>query len=516
MKKIVFGGIALIVFLWFCWFIRPLGHWFWVFAYRNPTFWEVPLGATIIGLIVWRLTKGSDGQGLITFLTVALLLVVGWGIGGSFQVAYTQCYLAENLKVKVTEVQHLPDMDPEVIRILPRTVAQRYAEDALQYPRHKLGTSDISYVEGKPFWVFPLVPDGAINFFTLKGNGALYVAMDTGDKNTSIIEKKMEIGPGMGVSDWYKWKLYKTKYWVDYEDPYFVLAEKELYLVAPVISYEWHFRFFPIPTFYTVPRWDGTVLIDSAGKIEFLNPEKAQKSPILEGQKLYPELMSRYYINSFRYIHGIWNRLARHLDQIKIAEIDVRTAEAEGKITVQRNRQPFLVATEQGLKWLIACEPFGKAYGIYKIFLIDARNGEIQSFGVPKQEALLGPVRASDYVRKENPVVDWSRMTPVEPIPIVRNGLLYWEIRVIPRDGSGVSYTAFINSKNGKVFPCYSDQAVRDFVKGVTVTVEKIPEAVVKEEAGKGGFLIIIYEGNVEKQRIRVPEGTRIEIQKLR
>jgi len=36
----------------------------------------------------------------------------------------------------------------------------------------------------------------------------------------------------------------------------------------------------------------------------------------------------------------------------------------------QQNEQPLLVVTKeadgQGMKWFIACEPFGEAHGIYK------------------------------------------------------------------------------------------------------------------------------------------------------
>ncbi|GAH45844.1 unnamed protein product, partial [marine sediment metagenome] len=58
-----------------------------------------------------------------------------------------------------------------------------------------------------------------------------------------------------------------------------------------------------------------------------------------------------------------------------------------------------------GMKWFIACEPYGAAHGIYKIFLIDARTGEISFNKQPKAEALIGPVKACDYVRKSNPIV---------------------------------------------------------------------------------------------------------------
>jgi len=147
----------------------------------------------------------------------------------------------------------------------------------------------------------------------------------------------------------------------------------------------------------------------------------------------------------------------------------------------QQNEQPFLVVTKEadgpGMKWFIACEPFGEAHGIYNTFLIDARTGEFQFNEQPKAEALIGPVKACDYVRKSNPIVDWDRMIPVEPIPAVSGGKLYWEVRIIPDDGSGVAYTAFVDSETSDVTELHTDKAIVEFIAG---------EYVGEEVEGKG------------------------------
>lgn len=492
---------VLVILAGLVWISRPMWHWFFMSLYIYPVIWEslvisITIGA--ISYIVWFSQKeyetwddfgGAKGRTIGIFLIV--LIIVGI-ILGSFQLMYPQCYLAENLEV--SEIAELPDIDPSAIRIMPLAVSQRYAKDALQYPRFKLGTADISFVNKTPCWIYGLIPDGVVNFFVLKDKGAVYVEMTTSEKNTKIIEQDMEIGEGMGISDWYKWKLYKEKYWVYYEDPYFVSTENKLHIAVPIISYKYHWKF---PTFYTVPKWTGTALIDSEGKVEFLTPEEAKKHPVLRDQKLYPERLTRYYVNSFRYTHGIKSKLFYHTNQLEIADVPG-----------QQNEQPFLVVTKEGMKWFIACEPYGEAHGIFKVFLIDARTGEIQFNEQPKAEALIGPVKACDYVRKENPIVDWSRMTPVEPIPVIIQGKLYWQIKVIPNDASGIAYTAMVDSQTADVVELKTDKEIKRFIKGEYAVKAEIPAEIAKNITA----IVIIREDDREIQRIELFQNQSVVV----
>ena len=539
---------VLVILAGLVWLSRPMWHWFFMLVYKNPAIWEPIALAAIICIIVGvvaeaivrSVRKNCDKdidrekqqaeknereiQGLerdkeakiqdierrcasIALILLVIAIVGGWTVMGLFQVMYPQCYLADNLEV--SEIAELPNIDPSEVRIMPRAVAERYARDALRYPRFKLGTSDIAFINQTPHWTYPLIPDGVINFFVLKDKGAVYVDMTTSKKNTKIVEQDMEIGEGMGISDWYKWKLYKEKYWVDYEDPYFVPTEKELYIAVPVISYEYHWRF---PTFYTVPKWTGIALIDSEANVEFLTSEQALKHPVLENQKLFPEKLTRYYINSFRYVHGIKIKLFFHTDQLEIAEITATVKEESNVEKIQKNKQPFLVTTEDGIEWFIACEPYGKAHGIYKIFLIDARTGKIQFYEQPKAEALIepiiGPVKACDYVRKENPIVDWNRMAPVEPIPIISNGKLYWEVRIMPYDASGIAYTAMVDSKTSDVIELKTDEEISQFITGEYTIKPETLTGIAKNVTA----IVIISENGQEMQKIELFRNQTIAI----
>ncbi len=493
-------GTAMLVVVtagFFTYLTRPLSHELFMLLYRFPPLWESLIPAAAVALAIWLNSKGDpSGFDFETamwagMLTYAVCFVITAPLG----IMYPQDYLAHTLQI--SQISDLPNVDPSTVRILPLSVAHRYAEDALQYQRYKLGEGDIAFINGTPSWVFGLVPDGLINTFILQDKGAIYVDMSSSSKNTQIIEETMKIGEGMAVTDWYLWTLYKNRYWVDYGDPYFVPAPNGgLYIAVPVISYEYRWRF---PTLFTVPKWDGVALIHSDGKVEFLTPEEARRHPALQGQKLFPEGLARYYVESFRYVHGIINKLFYHRDELEIADVPG-----------QGNQQPFLVATERGLKWFVACEPYGKAYGIYRIYLIDARTGEIEYFEPAKDEVLIGPAKAGDYVRRENPMIDWNVMEPVEPIPVVVEGHLYWEIRVVPKDSSGVAYTAMVNAKTSEVLELKSDEAVKAFIAGKLLEASASVEEAETSESTVA--VIVIREGDKIVRKIGVQENQTVEI----
>jgi len=500
---------TLVIFGVGLWTTRPMWHWFFMTMYRNPGILESVIAAFITGGIVFAISKKHGSWDCLENAGVAfgIMFVIATLIIAPFQLMYSQCKLARDLEV--SEISKLPDIDPLAVRIMPMAVSKRYAEDALQYPRYRLGTGDITFINKRPCWVYPLVPDGKINFFILKDKGAVYVDMSTSEKNSIIVEQEMKIGVGMGITDWYKWQLYKRKYWVDYEDPYFIpTSEKELYIAVPIISYQYHFRF---PTFYTVPRWEGIALINSKGQVEFLTPEQALRCPVLKGQKLFPERLARYYIGSFRYINGIINKVFYHKDQLEIAEYYQSEEQQNRK---RQNKQPFLVKTKDGIKWFIACEPYGKAHGIFRIYLVDGRTGEIQFYQRPKTEALIGPVKACDYLRRANPIIDWNRMIPVEPIPVtIQGGRLYWEVRVVPKDASGVAYTAMVDAQSANVVELKKDKSIRQFISGGhktrKVKSKKIPIGTAKEEITA---MVVILQNGHEVQRIPLFPNQTVEI----
>ena len=451
----------------------------------------------LFGFIPRRYEGGYNGE-LATGMFFVSWIVL-WIVFSCYQGWYSQRDMAYSIKSKIEQIEELPDITS--VRILPRAVARRYAKDALQYPRYQLGGADITFVDGKQAWAFPLRPDGIVNMVNLKGKGMIYVRMDTQEKNTTVFEKRMNVGPGMGIKDNVFWRLRKEKFWRAYEDLYSVLYEDDLYFAVPLRKFKWRFQF---PTVYTVPEFDGVALIHSSGKIDFLSPEEAANHPVLQGQKVFSEYMARYQINSLQYAKGINNKLWHHKDQLEIADV------ARGQ-----NRQPFLVETSNGLDYLIAAEPYGSAHGIFKIFLIDARTGKIRYFKQPATDTLIGPVKACDYVRKASPRISWDTMSPVEPIPIIRESVLYWEIRIIPKDAAGVSYTAFVDSRSGYVLEFEEDADIKAFIQGyevVSIKADAEKKKVGKKEE-KTHITVVIISPDGTRKEIQLEKGSKLIIQ---
>ena len=93
-------------------------------------------------------------------------------------------------------------------------------------------------------------------------------------------------------------------------------------------------------------------------------------------------------------------------------------------------------------------------------------TGEIEIYELPPTETLTGPVRAIDYVRRANPVVSWDRFDSVEPLPFIRDQVLYWKLTVIPTDAAGIAYQVFINSETNDIVELTSDEEVIAFLHG--------------------------------------------------
>ncbi len=458
---------------------RPVWHPVFMLFYVNPAIVEA-IAITLLLSVFKEVRKIS----LFVFFAFLLILL-------PLQSVYTPLYLSHNLHY--SEIKSLPEIDPSVVRIVPKVVGDKYARDALQFPRYTIDRGAIVFVNGTPYWGYGLIPEGLINSFVLKDKGAIYVDMSAFGKKTKIIEEKMEVGEGMYITDNYLWQIYSKVYTIDCEKPYFVPYDNKLYIAVPLVGYELHFRF---PTFFTVPVWKGLALISPNGSVKILTPKEAKNCPILKGQKLFPADLTREYIDSFNYIHGIVNVLFYHKDQFEIADVPG-----------QSNQQPFLVATKSGLKWIVACEPYGQSYGIFRIYVVNARNGSIQLYQPLNTKALIGPVRAVDYVKQAMPKVDWQSMKAVEPIPVIVNGTLYWQVRVIPNDASGIAYVAMVNAENpNDVIVLRSYKEVKNFLENG----EKVK--VVKKEKEKVLYYILIKRNNEVVKKIPVYQNESVEI----
>lgn len=475
--------LLLIVVLALVWYLRTWFHGPLLFLYATPVIWQVVIVTLVVHYLILaripalnrsHLFQGEDTHFHFTHtmwltpLLFLLLLIPGllgaqWARGAD---------LARSLQYH--EVAGLPESAAD-LRLMPYEVARRYAMDSLQLSQYKLGTENIALIDGKLQWTFPLTPDGLVITFLRQNKGMVMVDATTQAKNADHVWQDMVIGEGMQIRDNLYWNLLRKRFFVSLDDPYYLPAPDgtDIFTVVGAIGYQLRFRW---GLLYTVPYFDGVFLTDTAGGSELLAPQTAQEHPVLQGNRVFPESLARTFVDAHQYHLGILNRLFIHEDQIQIQDVRGPASPV--------NRQPYLMDTQDGLKWFISAEPYGASHGVFKIFLVDAVTGRIDVYHLPADETLTGPVRVVDYVRRANPIVDWSRFNAVEPLPFVRNGTLYWKLTVIPTDAAGIAYQVFVDAATNDVMELHSQAEVAAFLQGdleptAAVRTGDTPEAII-------------------------------------
>ena len=397
-----------------------------------------------------------DGQVVSTVSTVFFVLLV---FGGVFNTAFSNVTMAENLEQELTEIDSLPDIDNSNPRILPKTVANEFAENSLQEPRHKLAPSDIAIGEnGTPYWSHPLQPDGGINSFIIKQKGAAFADMTTSGSEISYSDQEMDVGIGMHIFDNINWVLKKQKFWVNYEDHFVLENEDQNYIATPYIEYDLRFRF---PIVYTVPEWGGVALTDSDGNTEYVDSSNVENHSVLGNQRTYPFDLARNYVSSMEYREGIINQWFFHRNQLEVAPVPGFD-----------NDQPFMILTEDNPELFVATEPYGEASGLFEIWTIDAVTGKYEVYRLNRSQGLIGANRAVNFVRQANSRVNWADrdsdtgFSPIEPLPVIVDDKLYWQVRVVPLDSAGIAFTSFVDADSSNVYTAQTDQEIIDFLEG--------------------------------------------------
>lgn len=442
--------------------LRPLYHSVAMFAAIHPALFEGILVWGILHFAWWRRvewlnrphtgTYVSEGGKKGTFQyrwlwwisgSAAVIILGAFIVVGSW---LSQVSLSQELQYTATD--HLPESTPGV-RLLPQEVATRYARDSLQLSQYRLGRPALTMIDGDLHWTYPLVPQGVVPKFLRPAAGVMTVRATTQDKATRLIESPLAVAEGQLLFDNLWWRVYLTRYWVTGEKPFYKVVDGKVWTIVPTIGYRLRFRW---GILHTVPYFAGVFTVSPTGAIRFVSAPEVAKDEIAEGERVFPESLARRFAEAFAYRRGLINRLFLHVDQSEIQDVP------------ESNRQPFLMNTDEGLVWFTSTEPYGRSHGIFKIFLVSATTGKLSVYTPSSGETLTGPVGALDYVRKANPLVDWTRFRLVEPLPFIRNGTLFWKTPIIPEDGAGVAFQAFVNSRNNRVLTFTSDEEIKAFL----------------------------------------------------
>jgi hypothetical protein len=413
-----------------------------VFMYANPivTMFLVFIALTLVTSIIHAAKETkitSIAIKVFAFLTVLSIVSGIWAVFNADPMI--------GLSIDVEKVESLPDMSNASLRLIPMSVARRYALDTLQLPQHTLwGSPLIKYEDGRPVWMFPLVPDGFWNELTQNGKGFFKVPMDTVPPHVEprisdwVIFPRVRRYYGLYSVDIISQILRGTGVWgayIDFSNAFFSEYGGREYYIIPVVR--WVRDIHPL---IARPVPDGVVVIDPEGNIEYLSYDEALNDPRTEGAPLVPDWVARFYIERLNMREGMWNYWFIHRNQFEIQDLS------------GENKQPFLLRTDDGrIIWLFAVEPWGRAHGIYKLMWMDARSRELKVYEYSLETPLIGPVKSIDYLRSNYPRYDWTSMIPEEPIPMIFNGRLYWRIVVTTAEKRGIVLIALVDADTGKV-----------------------------------------------------------------
>ncbi len=448
--------ILTLVVLGLAYLFRPVFHGFLMGFVASPLS-LVALGLVLFGawrirgqLKRFRLIPSGDGNYSVkadrwSWRAVSLyglligLVMIGLGIEREARLAVT----AHRIDYAVRP--DLPTFEP--LRLTPKAVAQRYADDTFQNPQEHLGDSQIVLVGDRLKRVFPRLPDGAILTLVNKLTGFVVVDVGTLERNVTIEDAKFQIAEGIQIFDNLFYRLPLKRFFVDYSNEPIYLPDDQggWVTVVPYVRY----RGFP----FTVPEWGGVMLIHQDGSMEDLTPEQAAARPYLAGNRLYPKELTHWYAASYAYRGGLLNKWFLHRNETEVVSL-------EGEESILH------VATTEGFKQLVVAEPYGRSYGIYRIFVFDATTGKREVLEFDQSSQLTGPVAAADYIRKEFPTYDWSLFRLSEPRPVLRNGSLSWLFSVVPSDAAGIATMAVLDAKTNGVFQAKTADELRSVLAG--------------------------------------------------
>lgn len=499
------AGFAFLVFgfAWWAPVWRPMVY---ALLVKNPGGIQWLL-VGIIGAAAVALFGNTRRSGTSTFALVLLglgvfgFLVIGPWVSGM----YAHVDMANQVEANAEQVEAPPESVANNSRIAPLTVSENWATNSLQYPRYQLSGGDITYINGTPHWSWSLSPDGVVNEMTRKQRGAVYVNQSSMSKDIVVHdEQQFEYGQGVKITDNVMWQVSQRDYLKEYGETFVVPHDGKSYMVIPYKTHDWRMKWTPLPQMYTVPQFGGVKIVHQDGTIEDVPASEVEDHPVLEGQNYYPYDLARFKVKSMAYKHGILNTWFGHKDQIELAAVP-----GDG------NQQPFTIPTKDGPTYLLAVEPWGNANGVYQVWTVDAQTGDMKYTQLNQENALRGPRKAVDSIEAHPTISRLNDVKAVEPIPVVRDGTLYWQVRIVPDSSARVTYVAFFNADTEDVTVVETTGQVQAFLAEDQTLNESANESSDSEQQQRNqcAFRIVITHPDGSTDTVCAPEGSTIEVQ---
>lgn len=436
---------------------------------------------------------------------VIVSLLLAFVIGPMASQVYAKTDTANQINSGDIVIEELPETSEESVRVLPRSVAEVYADSSVQAPQHRLSQADITEVNGTYRWSFALEPDNLMVKMFGNQMGSMYVSMEQANKNVEVVEEEFKYGRGQLFTDSH---IYRNVLSAPLEDHQWntrfdTVHNGKSYTVHSTVTHKWKFRLGPLPQPYAVPQHGTVKITNPDGSIESLSPSAAAEDPRLAGENFYPYRLANFKVNSMKYERGALNKWFWKEGVLSVASLP------EGG-----NSWPLTVPMKASdgsteLTYFTATEPADGGTGVFEVWVIDGQTGEATVQKYDKSQ--IGPTRAVGAVQSEDAVNRLDDANIISPVPIVKNGQLYWHTKVVPSSRNGVIATAFVNATNKDVTVVEGTEQVYAFL-----TEEEVDEL---EDAAKpnGGMevTVVVKDSNgdkLETKEITVPEGGDFDV----
>lgn len=481
----IFGIVIGLVFAFVIfWVWRPAWHWlFFAFIYK---YWFILLvyGILIGFMIFWgiKCANGDVNTGLAVFIWILVSCIfIFWIVLSCMGPAIAKTKIIRSLEYQ--EINQAPETTK--IRYLPLEVAGRLASSRQEDPFFVVGDVEPLEIGENFLWIAPKIPNGTINSFKSQMNG--FMIIDDSEKVTPT-EQEFRFGEYMRTADGIFWRFDLKHYFADYSNPnndppYYLWSEgsgkdSKFLGICPYITYYFDFPFM-------IPQWGGVMVFHDDGNIEDLTPKEAINDPRFKDQRLFPEEMAKIYAEAWAYKNGLTNAWWRHKEQTEIPHLEHSV-----------NQMPYYLPTEEGPMWMTAAEPYGKSNNaVYKMFWVDAHNGQLKVQNIPEGINLTGPEVGAIFVKSSLQLYWYEEGSDstsgtyilVEPRPIIRQGELWWMYTVTTKQSIGVSMTVLLRAADNQVIIVDSKEELNEWLAGKEISPQieegtKTPEEELKFE----------------------------------
>lgn len=445
--SIVGQTLAVVLLIAALWFFRPWFHGIAMFFYVHPLALILLLGAVLSSFlaVIFDGHFGWVSLGLVLVLSLLAYLILD-----------PQLMQLETFnRIRYSKIDSIPEI--KLARIVPKPVAERFGTDSLQEPTQKPYNWHLVLVNEKLAWVTARVPNGFWRYFLNKTNGIEIIDSEKSTRDVEFLNQEFKISEGIGIFDNIYWNLYKRRYFVDLPEILYAVMGEKVVAVIPIIAYVG----FPIRT----PVFDGFFMVDGDGTIEEISAKESVTHPVVKAMgRIFPEKLARFYAESYAYKLGIINKWFGHVDQIEIDD------------PAEDNKQPYLMSTADGLKWITVAEPYGESHAVFKIFITDAITGETSVMDFALEKSATGPAQSIGYIHQFLPLYNWAdakggNILAIEPRPAVINKELYWMVSITTTTFKGINETCFVKAVSNEVVCLKQDNEIKNFVQGQVTTI---------------------------------------------